>query len=102
MCAAAHRICLSGLANVTSFLSNDTTLCGSGAEIYLRQPFRYQLEASGKAGPTFAQIAEAARQQQETALGFLLKNGTVVSAPHAGHQQHLGPGDRIIVLANKA
>ena len=74
--------------------------------MYLRQPSRYQLkgEGGGPSGetPTFAHVAEAVRQQGETALGFVLENGSVVSAPHAKHQQKLGPGDQIIVLANQA
>lgn len=76
----------------------------TGAEMYLRQPSKYALGSglSGKQTPTFAHIAGVVRQQGETALGFVLKDGTVVTAPHARHQQHLGPGDQIIVLAGTA
>lgn len=72
--------------------------------MYLRQPSKYGLgtDRSGKEPPTFAHIAAVVRQQGETALGFVLKDGTVVTAPHARQQQHLGPGDQIIVLAGKA
>ena len=73
-----------------------------GAEVYLKQPSRYGLDTSAKQGPTFAQVAEAVRLQGETAMGFVLQDGTVISAPHAKHLQRLGLGDQIIVLADKA
>ena len=73
-----------------------------GAEVYLKQPSRYGLDTSAKQAPTFAQVAEAVRLQGETAMGFVLPDGTVISAPHAKHQQPLALGDRIIVLADKA
>ena len=74
----------------------------AGAEMYLRKPAQYGLEASVKQAPTFAEVGEVVRQHGETALGFVLGDGTVVSAPHAKHQQHLVAGDQIIVLASKA
>ena len=70
--------------------------------MYLRLPARYSLDVSAKQVPTFAQVAEAVRQQGGTALGVVLSDGTVVTAPHAKHQQLLAPGDQVIVLANQA
>lgn len=74
----------------------------AGAEMYPTLPARYSLDVSAKQVPTCAQVAEAVRQQGETALGFVLSDGTVVIAPHAKHQQRLAPGDQVIVLANQA
>ena len=79
-----------------------TVHVAAGAELYLRKPAQYGLDASVKQVPTFAQVGEMVRQQGETAVGFVLRDGTVVSAPHARHQQRLEAGDQIIVLAPKA
>lgn len=84
--------------------SKETLPAFAGAEMYLRQLAQYGLGSDDSGGlvPTFAHVAEVVRGQGETALGFVLKDGTVVTAPHAKHQQRLSPGDQVIVLAGTA
>ena len=74
----------------------------AGAEMYLRNPSRYNLAAGRDAPVTFSHVSEAARQQRETALGYILQDGTVISAPAANQKQNLKPGDQIIALADQA
>ena len=75
-------------------------LHGAGAEIYLRSPDKYSIDAASQTA--FADVAKRARQQKEIALGYLLQDGTVVTAPGSGHKQCLTAGDQIIVLADQA
>ncbi len=51
---------------------------------------------------TFSEVSEVARQHQETALGYVLQDGTVISAPSADQQQVMQAGDQIIALAEQA
>ncbi|KAL0038546.1 hypothetical protein WJX77_010122 [Trebouxia sp. C0004] len=73
-----------------------------GAEIYLRHPSRYNLPTNSNTPMTFSEVSEIARQHQETALGYVLQDGTVISAPSANQQQVLQAGDQIIALAEQA
>ena len=50
----------------------------------------------------FSEVSEVARQYQETALGYVLQDGTVITAPSASQQQVLHAGDQIIALAEQA
>ena len=74
----------------------------AGAEMYLRDVSSYGLAQDASTQVTFQQVAEAARQQKETALGYLLQDGTVITAPNAGQKRVLHTGDRIIALADQA
>ncbi len=76
--------------------------CCPGAEIYLRHPSRYNLSTNSDHPMTFSEVSEVARQHQETALGYVLQDGTVISAPSADQQQVLQAGDQIIALAEQA
>lgn len=76
--------------------------CCPGAEIYLRHPSRYNLSTNSNHPMTFSEVSEVARQHQETALGYVLQDGTVISAPSANQQQVLQAGDQIIALAEQA
>ncbi|KAL3157123.1 hypothetical protein ABBQ38_001368 [Trebouxia sp. C0009 RCD-2024] len=73
-----------------------------GVEIYLRDPSRYSISQDHASPVIFADVAEAVRAQKETALGYLLQDGTVLTAPHADHKQVLKAGDQIIAFANYA
>lgn len=74
----------------------------AGVEIYLRDPSRYSISQDQASPVSFADVAEAARARKETALGYLLQDGTVLTAPHADHKQALKAGDQIIAFANYA
>lgn len=76
--------------------------CCLGAEIYLRHPSRYNLSTNSDRPMTFSEVSEVARQHQETALGYVLQDGTVISAPSANQQQVLQARDQIIALAEQA
>lgn len=76
-------------------------MANAGAEMYLRDLSSYGLAQDGSMHVMFQEVAEAARQHKETALGYLLSDGTVISAPNAGHKQVLHAGDRIIALADQ-
>ena len=82
-------------------LSVANVLFAVGAEIYIRDPSYYRLDCDNSQPLAFADIAEAARQQKETALGYILRDGAVISAPHANDKQKLHIGDRIIALADQ-
>ncbi|KAL0031396.1 hypothetical protein WJX79_008726 [Trebouxia sp. C0005] len=73
-----------------------------GAEIYLRHPSRYDLSTNSNQPVTFSEVSEVARQHQETAVGYVLQDGTVICAPSANQQQVLQAGDQIIALAEQA
>lgn len=74
----------------------------AGAEIYLRNPARYQLPLDAGRPLTFSEVSEAARQHGETALGYILQDGTVISAPNPNHKQALHSDDQVIALAEQA
>ena len=74
----------------------------AGAEIYLRNPSRYHLPTEAGRPMTFFEVSEAARQHGETALGYILQDGSVISAPNANHKQALNFEDQIIALAEQA
>ncbi len=74
----------------------------TGAEIYLRHPSRYNLSTNSDQPMTFSEVSEVVRRHQETALGYVLQDGTVISAPSANQQQVLQAGDQIIALAEQA
>ena len=76
-------------------------LCTAGVEIYLRDPARYNIPQS-QSQVSFSDVQEAARGHKETAVGYLLQDGTALTAPHADHMQVLQPGDQIIALADGA
>ena len=75
--------------------------CNAGVEIYLRNPARYNIPQS-HSQVSFSDVQEAAREHKETAVGYLLQDGTVLTAPHADHMQVLQPGDQIIAFADYA
>lgn len=75
--------------------------CNAGIEIYLRDPARYSIPQS-QSQVSFSDVQEAARGHNETAVGYLLQDGTVLTAPHAEHMQVLQPGDQIIAFADYA
>lgn len=77
-------------------------VCCPGAEIYLRHPSRYDLSTNSNQPVTFSEVSEVARQHQETAVGYVLQDGTVICAPSANQQQVLQAGDQIIALAEQA
>ena len=84
-------------------LANDIMpMCDAGAEIYLRNLSHYGVSDGSEKPVLFSEVAEKARQHKETALGYIMQDGTVLSAPDAHHKQMLHVGDRVIALADQA
>ena len=68
-----------------------------GCEIYLRMLHRYGLPSGQRL--QWAAACEAVRTAGECPVGLLTAGGQLVLAPEAGAQVELGPGDRLVVLA---
>ena len=66
--------------------------------MYLRQPSYYQLPADQPC--TFQQLSELCRLRQETAIGFIAKEGGVELSPCMTSRRTFCSSDRIIVLAD--
>ena len=86
----------------TSRAETHMIMCYAGAEIYLRNLTHYGISDGSERPVIFSEVAEKARQHKETALGYIMRDGTVLSAPDAHHKQMLHVGDRIIALADQA
>ena len=48
---------------------------------------------------TFAEVIEAARKLQQTAFGYVLRDGSIIMVPGASSCHRFMEGDQIIVLA---
>ena len=48
---------------------------------------------------TFAEVIEAARRLQQTAMGYVLRDGSITMVPEASSCHRFMEGDQIIVLA---
>ncbi len=70
----------------------------TGQEIYLRPPSNYQLPDDTEC--TFQQLSELCRLRQETAIGFIAKEGGVELSPSMRSTRRFCNSDRIIVLAD--
>ena len=68
----------------------------------MRDPAKYSIPQDYASQVSFSEVQEAARGHKETALGYLLQDGTVMTAPNAEHKQALRAGDQIIAFADFA
>ncbi len=86
-----------------------------GCEIYLRRPVRYGLKvpaaaaasttAAGDAASTvlvWGQVVEAVRAQEQTVIGLLKADGSLLMAPDMLSEVHLVIGDRLVVISDSA
>ena len=65
----------------------------------LREPEAFQL--TDVRATSFAEVAERARALQETAFGYITRQGTLVLAPPAGSAHVFRNTDRVVVFAGK-
>lgn len=69
------------------------------AEMYLRNPARFNIALDETV--TFAEVAEAARQLRQTAVGYVRKNGECVMVPDPSHTWTFQEGDKVVVFAEE-
>lgn len=71
-----------------------------GQGISLQRPSSYGIIDGSS--PAFLEIQERAREQGETAIGWLSDSGPLHLAPHALQRHSYAPGDRVIIVGRDA